>query len=98
MLLLHHLLLHAIHAVLLVKAILSLVLRILKIVAHSHGRVLLLDHTSTLAVLEVTLLLVRLNSDISVDAVEIFLLVRKHGLEFKIFSTTVDLLSLIILD
>ena len=74
--LLHELLLlHRVEASILVL----LLLRLVHVAAHAHGLVLLLDHASALAVLEVTLLLIGLDGDVSIDAVKVFLLFRKHG-------------------
>ena len=65
-----------IHAILL---ILSLVLRVIKVVAlHTHGLVLLLDHAGASIVLEVALLLVGLDGDVSIDTVEVLFLLREH--------------------
>ena len=75
MLLLDHFLLHA--AVILI--VLRLIhLTVIEVVAHTHRLVLLLDHASARIILKVTLLLVRLDRNVSIDTVEVLLLLRKH--------------------
>ena len=86
LLLLHHFLLHAaIHAILVILRLVHLA--IVKVVgAETHSLVLVLDHASARVVLVVALLLVGLDGDVGVDAVEVFLLLRKHGLSPLLLS------------
>ena len=76
LLLLHHFLLHAV----VLLFVLSLVhLAVIEVVAtHAHSLVLGLDHASTSVILKVTLLLIGLNRDVSINAVEVLLLFGKH--------------------
>lgn len=79
LLLLGELLLHRVHTVCLVEAVLGLVLGVFEVAIDTHGLILLLDEAEALVILEVALLLVGLNGDVSVDAVVVFLLLGKHS-------------------
>lgn len=76
LLLLDHFLLHASVHILIILRLIHLT--VIKIVAHTHSLILLLDHSSTSIILEVTLLLVGFDSNVSIDAVEVLLLLREH--------------------
>ena len=62
-----------------VHSILCWVLRVFKVAAHAHVVVLILNQLSALVVLEVALLLICLNGDVSVHTIEVFLLLCKHA-------------------
>ena len=81
---------HQLHLLLLNKVVSCrvhvdvLLLRVFEVLAaHGHVLVLVLDHVGALAILEVTLLLVGFDGDVSVDAVEVFLLLCKHCVRKK---------------
>ena len=76
LLLLDHFLLHAAVHILIVLCLIHLT--VIEVVAHAHCLVFLLDHTSTRIILKVALLLVRLDCNVGIDTVEVFLLLRKH--------------------
>jgi len=79
LLLLNHFLLHRVHAILVVEAILSLILGFVHIATHSHSLlVFVLNEVSSLCIFEVTLLLIGFDSDVSIDTVEVFFLFGKH--------------------
>lgn len=61
-----------------VLSVLILRLGVFKVARHSERGVLVLDHTGTSLVLGVTLLLVSLDSDVSIDAIEVLFLFGKH--------------------
>ena len=63
-----------------VHSILSRVLRVFEVAAHAHVVVLILDKLSALVVLEVALLLICLDGNVSVHTIEVFLLLREHTL------------------
>lgn len=78
LLLLNHFLLHRVHAILVVEAILSLILGFVHIATHSHSLlVFVLNEVSSLCIFEVTLLLIGFDSDVSIDTVEVFFFVRQ---------------------
>ena len=76
-LLLSHLLLHWVHAIGLVHAVLHLRIVITGL-PKAHPGIFLLDEFRALSILKVTLLLVGLDGDVGVDTVEVFLLFSKH--------------------
>ena len=76
LLLLDHFLLHAAIHILIVLRLIHLT--VIEVVSHAHRLVLLLDHASARIILKVALLLVRLDRNVSIDTVEVLLLLRKH--------------------
>jgi len=61
-----------------VLAVLILCLGVFKVAWHSKRGVLVLDHTGARLVLGITLLLVSLDSDVGIDAIEVLFLFGKH--------------------
>ena len=92
LLLLNQFLLHAapVHILIVLRLI---HLTVIEIVAHAHRLVLLLDHAGARIILKVALLLVRLDRNVSIDTVEILLLLRKHLLSFSIQTNHNELLK-----
>ncbi len=63
---------------LLVLPVLVLVLRVLEVARHAERGVLVLDHSGARLILDIALLLVGLNSNVSIDGVKVFFLFCKH--------------------
>ena len=61
-----------------IHSILCRVLRVFEVAAHAHVVVLILDKLSALVVLEVALLLICLDGNVSVHTIEVFLLLSEH--------------------
>lgn len=82
LLLLDHLLLYhaTVHAVLVILSLVHLTVIEVILPTQSHRLILLLDHASTSIILKVTLLLVGLDGNVSIDTVEVLLLLCEHFL------------------
>lgn len=82
---------------LLVLPVLVLVLRVLEVARHAERGVLVLNHSGTRLILNIALLLVGLNSNVSIDGVEVFFLFCKHFTSgLLVLKSKLLLISLII--
>ena len=76
--------------------LLLLVLRVLEVARHAERGVLVLDHGGARLILAVTLLLVSLNGNVSIDRVKVFFLFCKHLRVGRFSKSKMLLISFII--